>query len=93
MKAILVQPPFTQLNTPYPAIHYLETFLRSRGIESHSVDHSIELYHAIFSRAGIAPAFEAARRVLDRAGDAAAVDSATVSQLERYISYEDRYLE
>ena len=93
MKAILVQPPFTQLNTPYPAIHYLEAFLRSRGVASRSVDHSIELYRAIFSRGGIAPAFEAARRVLDGAGDAAAVDSATVSQLERYISYEDLYIE
>jgi hypothetical protein len=89
MEAILVQPPFTQLNSPYPAIHYLESFLRSRGVTARSVDHSIELCRAVFSRAGLVPAFDAAKRVLGHP----TVDAATVSQLERYISYETLYLE
>jgi hypothetical protein len=94
MKALLVQPPFAQLNSPYPAVHYLEAFLRSRGIEARSADHSIELYRSIFSREGIAPAFEAARSVLGGARQATrpAADPATLSQLERYLSYEDLYL-
>jgi hypothetical protein len=91
MKALLVQPPFTQLNAPYPAIHYLSSFLRSRGIETRAVDHSIELYRAIFSREGIKSAFEAARRKVDEEENA--MDDATSSQLERYLSYEDLYLE
>ena len=95
MNALVVQPPFTQLNTPYPAVYYLEAFLRERGIEARAVDHSIELYRSIFSREGIVPAFDAARRMLDRGSSpgAAAVDPASLSQLERYLSYEGLYLE
>jgi radical SAM superfamily enzyme YgiQ (UPF0313 family) len=98
MKALLVQPPFAQLNSPYPAVHYLESFLRSRGVEVSARDHSIELYRALFSRDGLAPAFDGARRLLgedtpreDTRGEWP--DEATVSQLERYLSYEDLYLE
>jgi radical SAM superfamily enzyme YgiQ (UPF0313 family) len=93
MKALLVQPPFTQLNAPYPAVHYLEAFLRSRGIEARSVDHSIELYRAIFSRRGLATVFAEARAALGRACEADVQDTATISELERYLSYEDLYLE
>jgi radical SAM superfamily enzyme YgiQ (UPF0313 family) len=93
MKALLVQPPFAQLNSPYPAVHYLEAFLRGRGIEARSVDHSIELYRSIFSREGIAPAFEAARAKLESARPAAPPDAATIAELERYLSYEHLYLE
>jgi radical SAM superfamily enzyme YgiQ (UPF0313 family) len=93
MKALLVQPPFTQLNAPYPAVHYLEAFLRGRGVEARTVDHSIELYRSIFSRRGIAPAFEAARGALDRARAAPGRDDATIAELERYLSYEALYLE
>jgi radical SAM superfamily enzyme YgiQ (UPF0313 family) len=93
MKALLVQPPFAQLNAPYPAVHYLEAFLRSRGIEARSVDHSIGLYRAIFSRRGIAAAFEEGRAALDRAYAAPDRDSATIAELERYLSYEGLYLE
>ncbi len=88
MKALLVQPPFAQLNSPYPAVHFLEAFLRARDHEALALDHSIELYRAIFSRGGIGPAFEAARSKLGEAPD-----TATGGQLERYISYEALYLE
>ena len=87
MKALLVQPPFAQLNTPYPAIYYLQTFLRARGIQAQALDHSIELYRSIFSRGGLVPVFDAARARL------AGSDAATLPQLERYLSYEELYLE
>ena len=94
MKALLVQPPFTQLNAPYPAIHYLAAFLRSRGVEVRAVDHSIALYRAIFSREGLQSAFEAARKKLAAMTTADEEnDEATISQLERYLSYEELYLE
>lgn len=94
MKAVLVQPPFAQLNAPYPAVYYLESFLRGRGIEATALDHSIEVYRALFSRTGIAPAFAAARRLLEEPPSKdAAPDAATLSQLERYVSYEPLYLE
>ncbi len=90
MQAVLVQPPFAQLNAPYPAIYYLESFLRGRGVDATAVDHSIELYRALFSRAGLKPAFDAARRLIE---ESPAIESATSSQLERYLSYEPLYLE
>jgi hypothetical protein len=93
MKALLVQPPFAQLNSPYPAVHYLEAFFRSRGIAARSADHSIELYRAIFSWSGIAPAFEAARRKLEEARSATDRDDRTIAELERYLSCEGLYLE
>jgi len=65
MKAILVQPPFSQLNSPYPAVHYLEAFLRGRGVSAVAFDHSIELYRHVLSRAGLAKVFADARAALD----------------------------
>ena len=93
MKAFLVQPPFTQLNAPYPAIHYLEAYLIGRGIEAASYDHSIELYRAVFSRAGLSRVFADARSEVALKLEAGILDEASCSQLERYFSYEGMYLE
>jgi len=91
MKAILVQPPFSQLNSPYPAVHYLEAFLRGRGVSAVAFDHSIELYRRVFSRAGLAKVFADARAALDARGRAA--DEESRNQAERYLSYEALYVE
>jgi len=87
MKALLVQPPLVQLNAPYPAVHYLETFLRSRGVDAEAKDHSIEVYRRLFSRSGLPRAFDAARATLGRA------QGRERAELERYLSYEQLYLE
>ncbi len=89
MNAILIQPPFTQLNAPYPAIHYLEAFLRGRGHEAAAWDHSIGLYRRIFSSAGLAKVFAGVRE--KRAG--LKLDEASRVQLERYLSNERLYIE
>ncbi len=47
---LLVTPPFTQLNTPYPATMYLKGFLDSKGIPTHQCDLSIELFTRIFTK-------------------------------------------
>lgn len=105
MRAILVQPPFVQLNAPYPAVHYLEAFLRSRGDSAVSFDHSIALYRRIFSRAGLTKVFADARIALGghSAGDAGytanggrvgpGADENARIQLERYFSCERLYIE
>jgi len=56
-KILLITPPFTQLNTPYPATPYLKGFLRSHGYEVLQVDLGIELINAIFSREGFQELF------------------------------------
>ena len=91
MKAILVQPPFTQLNAPYPAVHCLEAFLRGRGALAVSYDHSIDLYRRIFSRKGLTKVFADARAAL--AAQAALGSEESRTQVERYLSYERLYIE
>jgi len=50
---VLVQPPFVQLNSPYPAPYYLKSFLEQRGFHVTVLDHSIGLFERIFSRVGL----------------------------------------
>ncbi|MCL2319546.1 MAG: radical SAM protein, partial [Treponema sp.] len=50
---VLIQPPFVQLNSPYPAPYYLKSFLEQRGFEVTVLDHSIGLFERIFSRSGL----------------------------------------
>ncbi|MDP2790734.1 MAG: radical SAM protein [Rectinemataceae bacterium] len=92
MKAILIQPPFTQLNAPYPAIHNLEAFLRGRDIQATAFDHSIGLYRKIFSREGLSKVFSDAREALGK-GSEAAFTGAAMIQIDRYLSYEPLYIE
>ncbi|MES2621617.1 MAG: radical SAM protein [Bacteroidota bacterium] len=50
---LLLTPPFTQLNTPYPATAYLKGFLNTKKIASHQADLGIEVILALFSEAGL----------------------------------------
>ncbi len=59
-RLLLVAPPLTQLNTPYPATAYLLHALRNMGITIAQVDIGIELIHAVFSKNGLQDIFEAA---------------------------------
>jgi radical SAM superfamily enzyme YgiQ (UPF0313 family) len=54
----LFTPPFTQLNTPYPATAYLKGFLNTRGITAFQADLGIEVTLAIFSRKGLQHLFD-----------------------------------
>lgn len=55
---LLITPPFTQLNTPYPATAYLKGFLNTKEISSYQADLGIEVILAIFSEAGLQRVFE-----------------------------------
>jgi radical SAM superfamily enzyme YgiQ (UPF0313 family) len=48
-KILFITPPFTQLNTAYPATAYLKGFLDERGISVTHCDLSIELFTSIFT--------------------------------------------
>jgi len=56
-KILLITPPFTQLNTPYPASPYLKGFLSSRGYDVFQADLGIELINRLFSRKGLQELF------------------------------------
>lgn len=54
MKEIfLITPPFTQLNTPYPATAYLKGFLNTKKIASFQMDLGIEVILKLFSTEGL----------------------------------------
>ena len=57
-KIYLITPPFTQLNTPYPATAYLKGFLNTKGISSYQSDLGIEVILALFSRSGLTDLFD-----------------------------------
>jgi len=55
MRILLLTPPMTQLNTPYPATAYLTGFLRARGYaETVQADPALELVLKLFSADGLA---------------------------------------
>jgi radical SAM superfamily enzyme YgiQ (UPF0313 family) len=60
LRILLVTPPLTQLNTPYPATAYLKGFLGGRGY-SHvtQADLGLELVLKLFSQAGLRRVFAA----------------------------------
>ncbi|MCW3121643.1 MAG: hypothetical protein JWQ38_1135 [Flavipsychrobacter sp.] len=56
----LITPPFTQLNTPYPATAYLKGFLNTKNISAFQADLGIEVTLALFSANGLRQLFAAA---------------------------------
>ncbi|MEQ1797710.1 MAG: B12-binding domain-containing radical SAM protein [Lacibacter sp.] len=50
-------PPFTQLNTPYPATAYLKGFLNTKNISSFHADLGIEVTIQLFSKKGLEELF------------------------------------
>ena len=62
-KVLLVTPPFTQLNTPYPATMYLKGFLQSKNVTVAKCDLSIELFRCIFSNSFIRNIFKEADKL------------------------------
>jgi len=52
-----ITPPFTQLNTPYPATAYLKGFLNTKNISAFQADLGIEVTLALFSQTGLTKLF------------------------------------
>lgn len=59
MKFLLITPPLTQLNTPYPATAMLKAFLQSKGYKASQADLGIELIDRIYSHDWLAHYAEA----------------------------------
>ena len=50
---LLITPPFTQLNTPYPATAYLKGFFNTKNIATVQADLGIEVTMELFSKKGL----------------------------------------
>lgn len=72
MNAVIIQPPFVQLNAPYPSGAYLKSFFNSRGHSAVWHDLGIQLVHELFSAEGLSRLFsmtkETALELACRAG-------------------------
>lgn len=56
-KLFVITPPFTQLNTPYPATAYIKGFLNTINIESVQADLGIDVILELFSKKGLIDLF------------------------------------
>lgn len=56
-KLFVITPPFTQLNTPYPATAYIKGFLNTKNIESVQADLGIDVILELFSKKGLIDLF------------------------------------
>ena len=79
----LVTPPFTQLNTPYPATAYLKGFLNTKDISAYHSDLGIEVTTKIFSKQGLVQVFSQIEKNTKVLSDNA----------ERIFSLKDYYLQ
>jgi radical SAM superfamily enzyme YgiQ (UPF0313 family) len=87
MRILLVTPPMTQLNTPYPATAYLTGFLRARGYDVRQADPALELVLRLFSRTGLtAVRAELAARYGARKQGVPASVSHFLQHADRYIA-------
>lgn len=78
---LLITPPFTQLNTPYPATAYIKGFLNTKNISSSQADLGIEVILELFSKDGI-------RKIFDKE-----INIRTISEnSQRIFSLRDEYI-
>lgn len=78
---LLITPPFTQLNTPYPATAYIKGFLNTKNISSYQIDLGIEVILDLFSKDGI-------QRIFDKK-----IDIQNVSEnAQRIFALRDEYI-
>ena len=59
---LLITPPFTQLNTPYPATAYIKGFLNTKNISAFQMDLGIEVILELFSKDGLNRIFSTENR-------------------------------
>jgi hypothetical protein len=65
---LLITPPFTQLNTPYPATAYLKGFLNTKNISTFQMDLGIEVILEMFSKQGLESLFQVSGFKLEEFG-------------------------
>lgn len=87
MSILLFTPPFTQLNTPYPATAYLKGFLNTKNIPSFQADLGIDVTTALFSSEGMKNLFDYIEQ--KQAMEFSANASRIITLKDEYIRYID----
>ena len=95
ISVLLITPPFTQINTPYPATAYIQGFLRTQGIASHQSDLGIEVVLEMFSKKGLKSVFESIPQEGDFSDNALRMISlqteyiSTIDPVIRFLQYKN----
>ncbi len=79
-KVFLITPPFTQLNTPYPATAYIKGFLNTKNISATQADLGIEVILRLFSKEGLKDLFQTDNR------------QPTTDNCKRILALKDEYI-
>ncbi|MBP9794288.1 MAG: radical SAM protein [Flavobacterium sp.] len=96
---LLITPPFTQLNTPYPATAYLKGFLNTKSIPAFQMDLGIEVILELFSKEGLQAIFSYASchpvpKLRDAEGQQLSPNSLRIASLKQeYINTIDAVLD
>lgn len=86
---MLILPPFTQLNTPYPSTAYLKGFLNTQQINSYQCDLGLEVILKIFSAQGLESLFDSLLT-----SNHSAIDGKNISENAlRIISLRSKYVQ
>ena len=83
---LLITPPFTQLNTPYPATAYLKGFLNTKNISNHQMDLGIEVILQLFSKEGLKYLFQVSNSKFQNLGTEISENS------QRIFALKDEYI-
>ncbi len=86
---ILITPPFTQLNTPYPATCYLKGFLNTKNISSLQIDLGIEVINKLFSKKELTNCFTIAEQSKTLSDNSQLI----INQKEEYLNKIDVVIE
>jgi hypothetical protein len=88
-KLFLITPPFTQLNTPYPATAYIKGFLNTKNISATQADLGIEVILKLFSKEGLTDLFFHSKSITSSAVER---HSTLSSNVQRIVALQDEYI-
>ena len=89
---LLITPPFTQLNTPYPATAYLKGFLNTKNISSFQCDLGIEVTIELFSKSGLQNLFKAINNKTSEVLKTSEVSEKVSENAQRIITLKEAYI-
>ena len=85
---LFIQPPFTQLSSPYPAIWYLSAYASNHNYQYAIYDDAIACVLSMFSQNGIRTIFSIAKKNLQ---SKIHPNKATEEQVKHFLEHEDSY--
>ena len=91
-KLFVITPPFTQLNTPYPASAYIKGFLNTKNIESVQADLGIDVILELFSKKGLIDLFHYSEKLFEKVSSRTESRDEVSDNSKRIFALQDEYI-